>query len=79
MNTTANIAAARTVEEIFAFATPAQKARATRAANKALNGQKLADWSAEERDAGFYADVFTAEQLAAIIAASGYIDNASKA
>lgn len=78
MNTT-NTTAARTVEEIFAFATPAQKARATRAANKALNGQKLADWSAEERDAGFYADMFTAEQLAAIIAASGYIDNADKA
>lgn len=71
--------AAITIEELFALGTPAQKARATRAANKALNGQKLSDWSADERNAGFFADVFTAEQLAAIIAASGYIDNASKA
>lgn len=67
------------IDEIFTLGTPAQKSRATRAANGFLNGQKLSDWSAEERDAGFYADIFTAEQLAAIVAASGYIDNASKA
>lgn len=69
MNNQANTA--QIIEEIFALATPAQKSRATRCANAILNGQKLSYWSAEERDAGLYAELFNAAQRQQIIDAAG--------
>jgi len=64
--------------ELFAFATPAQKSRATRKANEILaqnphHDYRLSSWSWEERDAGLYEMLFSTDEIAQIVAAAKYL------